>query len=48
MMKQIFLFQKQPDPRWTPARKALFWAWNGGKLRRFGYVTLTAQKEGLL
>ncbi len=30
MMKQIFLFQKQPDPRWTPARKALFWAWNGG------------------
>ncbi|HJA62564.1 MAG TPA: hypothetical protein H9719_00345, partial [Candidatus Intestinimonas stercoravium] len=29
-MKQIFLFQKQPDPRWTPARKALFWAWNGG------------------
>ena len=35
--------EEHPQADVIPAR-----AWNGGKLRRFGYVTLTAQKEGLL
>ena len=29
-MRRFFLFQKTTDPAWSPARKALFWAWNLG------------------
>ena len=31
-MRQFFLFQRAPAPGWSPARRALFWAWNWGVL----------------